>query len=90
MLWRSSTQLARMRPEVQQEGREGKREREGGGWRLFPGRKTGSVGVWEEGQTTQHPVLTCSVFVVVAEVETNCSAELQHIAPLVFVYHFIF
>lgn len=32
----------------------------------------------------------CSVFIVVAEVETYCPAELQHIAPLVFVYHFIF
>lgn len=32
----------------------------------------------------------CSVFIVVAEVETNRSAELQNIAPLVFVYHFVF
>lgn len=55
--------------------------------------------VWEECARTcerkessfiRHPVLTCSVFIVVAEVKTYCPAELQHIAPLVFVYHFIF
>lgn len=31
-----------------------------------------------------------AVFVVVAEVQMNCPAELQHIAPLVFVDNFVF
>lgn len=32
--------------------------------------------VWEEGGMTQHPVLTRSIFIIVAEVQTNCPAEL--------------
>ena len=44
----------------------------------------------EEGGVAQQRVLTRSIFIIVAEVQTNGSAELHHVAPLVFVYHFIF
>lgn len=32
---------------------------------------------------------TCSIFIVIAEVKINGSAELQNIAPLVFVDNFV-
>lgn len=43
-------------------------------WRLFPGRMMCNVP--SLGGITQHPVLTRSVFIIVAEVQTNGSAEL--------------
>lgn len=76
MLWRYSTYLTRMGHWAQLGGR-----REEGG-----GRAGGRGGERDHPQ----PVLTRSIFIVVAEVQANGSAELQHIAPLVFVYHFIF
>lgn len=65
--------------------RGGESRREG---RLFPGRKVCDGP--SLGGVAQQRVLTRSIFIIVAEVQTNGSAELQHVAPLVFVYHFIF
>ena len=35
-------------------------------------------------------VLTGSIFVVVAEVKVNCSAEFKNVTPLVLIDHFVF
>lgn len=72
----------------------GERERKQSGYKALPSEEESGVGVGVGVRgcvrSAQRPVLTRSVFVVVAEVKVNCPAKLQHIAPLVFVNNFIF